>query len=117
MMSSGCVLIDEIEDGFNPELLQRLVDYLRSDSSAQVLMTTHSPLIINFMPDEMARKSVKFVYKNQQGETAAIDFFGLPGVGEKLGLLGPGEVMVDVNLEEKSKSAARLAKSEKTGDV
>ncbi len=42
------VLLDEVEDGIEPHILPRLVDRISKDSSAQILMTSHSPLLVNF---------------------------------------------------------------------
>ena len=106
LFSKECVLIDEIEDGLNPELIQSLMKYLTESSSPQIIATTHSPLILNFLPDETARTSVQLIYKNLKGETAATPFFGLAKTKQRLGILGPGEVMVDVSLAEMSRLAS-----------
>ena len=107
LFNKGCVLVDEIEDGFNPELMQSLVEYLTETSPAQAVVTTHSPLMLNFLSDETARESVQLVYKNARGETASVPFFSLAKTKLRLGVLGPGEVMVDVSLAEMSQLAAQ----------
>lgn len=91
------LLFDEIENGVNPELVEKLVNVLLS-ASQQVLVTTHSPMILNYLPDEVARESVIFVYRTPEGYTEATLFFTIPTVAHKLGLLGPGEVFVDTDL-------------------
>ncbi|MCX7045631.1 MAG: AAA family ATPase [Candidatus Sumerlaeota bacterium] len=52
--SPSCMLIDEIEDGFNQEIMRDLVHYLTVRCGTQIVMTTHSPLILNFMEDDDA---------------------------------------------------------------
>lgn len=100
----SCVLFDEIENGINPELVQGLVDYLRNAQS-QVIVTTHSPMVLNYLPDAEARNAVLLVYRNAKGYTRAARFFDLPSTQERLGLLGPGEVFVDIDLREVSAMA------------
>lgn len=91
------LLFDEIENGVNPELVEKLVNVLLN-APQQVLVTTHSPMILNYLPDEVARESMVLVYKTPQGYTRATRFFDHPATAKKLGLLGPGEVFVDTDL-------------------
>lgn len=91
------ILLDEIENGINPEIVEKLVDSL-VNSTQQILVTTHSPMILNYLEDAIARESVQFVYKNDKGETRTRPFFKLPKIGEKLDCMGPGEAFVDTDL-------------------
>jgi len=102
-----CVLFDEIENGINPELMERLVALLLH-SKRQVLVSTHSPLILNYLPDDVARQSVVLLYRNPLGHTKAARLFDLPSTRRKLALLGPGEVYVDTRLEELPAEALAL---------
>jgi len=47
------VMIDEIENGLHPHLLNALVDMLQqvADSGTQVVATTHSPIALNYVRD------------------------------------------------------------------
>jgi len=94
----SCVLFDEIENGINPELMQKLVQILLA-ARRQVIVTTHSPLVLNYLPDDVARESVLLLFRNSAGHTKAVRLFDLPSTQNKLRLLGPGEVFVDTNLE------------------
>jgi len=91
------VLLDEIENGINPEIVERLVDTLVS-SPQQIIVTTHSPMILNYLNDETARQAVQFVYKSPHGLTGVRRFFEIPRIGEKLRMMGPGEAFVDTDL-------------------
>lgn len=91
------LLFDEIENGINPELVEFLVDSLIS-SKHQILITTHSPMILNFIEDDEAIKSVKYIYKTKEGFTKIINFFEIPSMLKKLSVMGAGEVYVDTNL-------------------
>lgn len=93
--SNSFLLYDEIENGVNSEVTQLLVDAL-VDSPKQNLVTTHSPVVLNFLKDELARKAVVFVYKRDDGVTRAIRLFDVPSASAKLDFLSPGEVMVDI---------------------
>ena len=96
------LLFDEIENGVNPELVEKLVKSLIGLGAIgkQVIVTTHSPMILNYIPDEVAREAVILLYKPADGRTRCVRFFDLPETQFKLRALGPGEVFVDTKLEE-----------------
>ncbi len=68
MTSHTILLFDEIEDGINPELVETLVDLLVI-ANKQVIITTHSPMILNYIEDERAKESVILPYRNKRGAT------------------------------------------------
>ena len=105
------VLLDEIENGINPEIIEKLVDML-VNAKQQIIVTTHSPMILNYLEDKIARESVQFVYKNPQGGTKARKFFSIPDVGQKLEFMGAGEAFVDTNLTELTKTCVALDEQE-----
>ncbi len=91
------LLFDEIENGINPELIEYLIDQLVG-ARHQVLVTTHSPMILNYMEDEIAIAGIVYLYKNKQGFTRSIKLFEIPSMAEKLKFMGPGEVFADTDL-------------------
>lgn len=91
------LLFDEIENGINPELVEFVLDALTT-TDKQVLVTTHSPMILNYLDDDIARSGVMYLYKTPLGDTKAIPFFSIPSLAEKLTVMGPGEAFVDTNL-------------------
>jgi predicted ATPase len=93
------VLLDEIENGINPELVSRLVKYL-TQVRQQVFVTTHSPLILNFLDDDTAKKSVFLLYRKKSGASSVVRLFSLPQAGERLAVMGAGEAYLDMGLEE-----------------
>jgi predicted ATPase len=93
------LLLDEIENGVNPELIEFLVNELVAARS-QVLVTTHSPLVLNYLTDEVAIAGVVYLYKNLQGATQAIKLFDIPSMAEKLTVMGAGEVYEDTLLTQ-----------------
>lgn len=91
------LLFDEIENGINQELVEFLLNELVS-ARQQIVVTTHSPLFLNYLDDDVARESVHYFYKTPEGFTRSMPFFSLPTTGKKLGTLGPGEAISDTNL-------------------
>ncbi|KPG89819.1 hypothetical protein AN993_00390 [Stenotrophomonas maltophilia] len=94
--------MDEIENGINPEVIQRLVDYL-VEVRQQVIFTTHSPMILNYMQDDLARESVFLMHRRVDGAASVVPFYTIPSVAERLEVMGPGEAFADVSLVELSK--------------
>jgi len=93
------LLFDEIENGINSELIEYLIDTLIA-SKHQVMITTHSPMVLNYIEDVVAIKSVHYIYKTEEGFTKSIPFFDIPSMREKLELMGVGEVYIDTNLSD-----------------
>jgi ABC-type lipoprotein export system ATPase subunit len=101
------VLFDEIENGINPEVVEFVIDKL-VNARQQVLVTTHSPMILNYLDDATAKKGVIYLYKTPQGDTKSIPFFSIPSLAKKLTVMGPGEAFVDTNLTRLADEIAGL---------
>jgi predicted ATPase len=101
------LLFDEIENGINPELMERLVQHL-VQARAQVIVTTHNPVLLNYLSDEVARESVILLYRTPAGLTRAMRLFDLPDMARKLDLLGPGEAYADTDLAALQQQAHAL---------
>ena len=93
------LLLDEIENGVNPELIEFLVDELVG-AIPQVLITTHSPMVLNYLEDEVAIEGVIYIYKGKNGATQAMRLFDIPSMREKLTVMGSGEVYEDTSLTQ-----------------
>jgi len=117
LTTNSILIFDEIEDGINQEFVEKLVDTL-VESPHQTLVATHSPLLLNYLEDDIARESILFVYKTKNGGTKVENFFEII---EKYGniseheydLFGAGELMQRVNLLELSD---KLSKEENRED-
>lgn len=103
------LLLDEIENGINPEVIRSLVGYL-SAVRQQVVFTTHSPMILNYLEDDVATKSVFLVFRRGDGSSGITRFYSIPSLKERLELMGPGEAFADVSLTQVSKDAAEVAR-------
>jgi predicted ATPase len=101
------LLLDEIENGINPALVEKLMDFLVGLKDKQVIVTTHSPVILNFLDDAVAKDGVLLLYRTTGGETKSCRYFDQPETAQKLEVLGPGEVFVDTDL---TRMVGRLAK-------
>ena len=101
------LLFDEIENGINPEITEKLVDALVA-SPKQIIVTTHSPMVLNYLDDEVARQSVIFLYKRPDGITRAVRFFEIPSAAEKLRCLAAGDAMLDLFLADMALEAEQM---------
>lgn len=99
MTSDTVVAFDEVENGLDVDRLKQFVNEIMNNRK-QVIMTTHNPLVINAMPEDVALQSTLFVYRNSEGRTCVKPFFAIPDVAERLSYLSPGEVYLDVNMDE-----------------
>ncbi len=101
------LLFDEIENGVNPEVVGGLVKVLQ-ESQCQLIVTSHSPLILNYLTDDFAERAVQFVYRSFDGSTKARPFFSIARTSQKLEYMGPGEAFVDTSLPELAAEANAL---------
>jgi hypothetical protein len=106
------LLFDEIENGINTEIIEFLMDELVG-SDKQIVVTTHSPMILNFIDDDIARKGVHYFYKTNDGFTHSFPFFAVPRINKKLEVLGPGEAFVDTDLIKLGDEILELKNKEK----
>jgi len=87
----GLILLDEIENGINPYLTERIILLLRNlveESNRQVIITTHSPVMLNdFRPEEIV-----FLWRDKNGSVHAREFFDTEEMREALSFLNPGEI-------------------------
>lgn len=98
------LLFDEIENGINPEITEKIVDALVA-SPKQNIVTTHSPMVLNYLEDSVAKESVVLLYKRKDGQTRAVRFFDLPTPTHKLKTLAPGDAMLDIYLQQAAEEA------------
>jgi predicted ATPase len=103
------LLFDEIENGINPELVEFVTDAL-VEAKQQVIVTTHSPMILNYLDDQTAQEAVIYLYKTSSGHTRTIPFFSIPSLKKKLSVMGPGEAFVDTDLALLAEEIERMEK-------
>jgi predicted ATPase len=90
-LRNGIILLDEIENGINPYVTEKVVGLFRKvvvETNRQVIVTTHSPALLNdFEPEE-----VVFLWKDKSGSAHCKQMFSTEGMQEPLGFLNPGEI-------------------------
>jgi len=107
LITESILIFDEIEDGINQEFIEKLIDIL-IESKHQTIVATHSPLLLNYIDDNIAKKSILFVYKRRDGSTEVVNFFEAIKRFNKinqyeLDMFGPGEVMQSIDLLDLTK--------------
>lgn len=100
--NNACVLFDEIENGINQELINKLLVQLQNFNDKQVMVTTHSALVLNYLEDAVAKDSVVLLYKDTKGFTKAVKFFEIPEIAKQMDFMAPGQIMSQTNLIELS---------------
>jgi len=90
-LKNGMVLLDEIEDGINPYMTEQIVSLLRDlneKQGRQIIVTTHSPVVLNdFKPEEII-----FLWKDKNGSVHSKKFFDTEEMRKALDFLNPGEI-------------------------
>jgi len=104
LTTESILIFDEIEDGINQEFVEKLIDTLLK-STHQTIVATHSPLLLNYISDDIAKESILFVYKTKDGVTKVVNFYDTITKYDKinqheLDMFGAGEVMQSINLME-----------------
>lgn len=99
MTSDTVIAFDEIENGFNPEIMDKLVHTL-IECKKQIIVTTHNPVILNYIDENIVEDSILLVYRKELGRTGIVRFFELPEPSKKLSYLGPGEVFLDTIIDD-----------------
>jgi predicted ATPase len=109
---SPFLLFDEIENGMNSEVIGFLLSQL-IESGKQIVVTTHSPMILNYLDDKTAIPGVHFFYKTPEGFTKTFPLLQIPSMKEKLEVMGPGEVFIDTDLVKLSHELAENPPTER----
>lgn len=92
-LSPPLLVIEEPENGIHPSLLKKVIGILRSISERssnrrQVIVTTHSPLLLNFIPPE----EVRIFSRKGAGPTRVDTLSKLPKFEELRKEFAPGEM-------------------------
>ncbi|MCI0377261.1 MAG: ATP-binding protein [Gemmataceae bacterium] len=91
----GILLIEEPENGLHPSRLKMVIDLLRKMSSGeignkarQIIITTHSPLLLNFVKPE----EVRIFQRTTDGATKVTPMIELPNIENLQKEFAPGEI-------------------------
>lgn len=97
--SKGLILLDEIEDGINPGLAEKLIrefGELAESFGYQVVVTSHSPVMVNYVNED----DIQYLWRDKKGALRAEKLFGSSEMQETLDILNPGEVWLNYSKEE-----------------
>lgn len=94
------LLIEEPELGIHPGLLAQVMTLLnalaKGDPPVQVILTTHSPLLLNHVDP----KAIRMVHRDSGGATQILPFSDIKDIARLLEYQGPGEVWVNLGEDE-----------------
>jgi predicted ATPase len=89
------LLIEEPENGLHPSRLQMVIEMLRKMSTGeignrarQIILTTHSPLLLNFVEPE----EVRIFRRNSEGATEVTPMHAVPNIENLHRQYAPGEL-------------------------
>ncbi len=93
------VLLDEIEDGINPTLAEKLINSFQECSkinNRQFIITTHSPIMVNYVDKE----NIIYMWRERDGSIKAKPMFSTERMLDTLEFLNPGEAWFYYTKEE-----------------
>lgn len=82
------ILIDEVEDGIEPHILPRLVERISAEAPSQLIMTSHSPLLVNYFEQHQ----IYLLARDNLGHTVGTSASSLPLFRNAENYMGAGEV-------------------------
>jgi predicted ATPase len=98
-VQNGMILLDEIEDGINPYLTEKIINLLQAivkDDRRQVVITTHSPIVLDYIePDDIV-----FLWKDEAGASHCGKMFATDKMRHPLKALSPGEIWINLEKEQ-----------------
>lgn len=92
--STSLVLLDEAENGIDPLILPDFLEAITGESHAQIILTTHSPILVNRFPPE----AIHLLCRSEQGRTIGARLTDIPEFEEELEFRGAGEIWAHSSL-------------------
>jgi predicted ATPase len=100
----GLVLLDEVEDGIEPHILPQLIEMVAAESHAQLVMTSHSPLLINFFEQDQ----IYLLGRDSAGHTVGAEAAALEPFQQGDAYFGSGEIWANAGLDAIKASLPRF---------
>ena len=82
------ILIDEVEDGLEPHILPDLIDNIHHEQLAQLIITSHSPVLVNRFKAEQ----IRVVARNLNGAAISVGFDEIKEIETDFEYQGAGEI-------------------------
>jgi predicted ATPase len=103
--TTSMILLDEAENGIEPHILPRLIKDIAKHSKGQLLLTSHSPLLVNFFePIEIC-----FLSRSKSGKTFAASLESLRIFDEGKEYFGVGDLWANIGIENITDEMAKIA--------
>lgn len=96
---NSLILLDEIEDGINPALAEELIaDFknLAHMSGYQVIVTSHSPVMVNYADYD----DIVYLWRDDTGRVQSENLFHSEDMRKLLDIFNPGEVWLNYEKED-----------------
>jgi predicted ATPase len=93
---TGIIMFDEIENGINPYLTEKYIGLFRKlieVTGQQIIVTTHSPIVV----DDINPEELIFLWKDDSGAVQGKKMFETEDMRDLLKALYPGEVWVNLD--------------------
>jgi predicted ATPase len=110
-VQNGMILLDEVEDGINPYLTEKIINLLQAivnNAGRQVIITTHSPIVLNDIDPD----TINLLWKDKTGAVHCRKLFSIAELRDSLDFLYPGDALMNTKEED----LLSLASSD-TGDA
>jgi predicted ATPase len=107
------VLLDELEDGIEPHNLGQIVTLMTQETEAQIIATSHSPVLANVVGAE----SLRLISRTPEGRTVAARIDELPAFQVGREYFGPGELWTNTALNVLEDQALRVARDPEKGEA
>jgi len=94
--NNSILLLDEIENGINPHLAGKIVNYFIKaikDTNKQIILTTHSHSFVNYLDE----KNIVFMWKDSSGKVFAKRIFDEERMKEYIDFMNPGDAWVNLD--------------------
>ncbi|MDR1046798.1 MAG: AAA family ATPase [Treponema sp.] len=95
----GFILIDEIENGVNPYITEKIITLLRDITNTQgrqIIFTTHSPVILNDINPDY----INLLWKDKSGSVYCRKLFSISELYDSLDFLSPGDAWMNIREED-----------------
>lgn len=108
--TTSLVLLDEAENGIDPLILPDFLAMIAEESEAQIILTTHSPILVNRFPPE----AVNLICRSEDGQTVGAALSQIPEFEKEREYQGPGEIWAHSSMEWITKVVRAAAEREHT---
>lgn len=100
------VLLDEVEDGIEPHILPKIIKRIARETSAQLIMTSHSPLLINFFEPQQ----IAFLARDEEGRTQVATPNELEEFRRGSEYFGNGEIWVNSSARKLAAAVLKVSR-------